>query len=42
MARHLMYVSSAKAESELGYAATSVDAALERAVQWYRDNGYAS
>ncbi|HEU5230318.1 MAG TPA: NAD-dependent epimerase/dehydratase family protein [Ktedonobacteraceae bacterium] len=40
MARHQMYASSAKAQSELGYAATSVTAALERAVQWYRDNGY--
>jgi dihydroflavonol-4-reductase len=40
MARHHMYVSSAKAQSELGYEATSVTAALERAVKWYRDNGY--
>ena len=42
MARHYMYVSSAKAQSELGYEATSVNAALERAVRWYRDNGYAT
>jgi dihydroflavonol-4-reductase len=42
MARHHMYASSAKAQSELGYAATSVTAALERAVRWYRDNGYAA
>ncbi len=42
MARHHMYVSSAKAQDELGYQATSVTAALERAVQWYRDNGYAT
>jgi dihydroflavonol-4-reductase len=41
MARHHMYASSAKAQSELGYEATSVTAALERAVRWYRDNGYA-
>jgi dihydroflavonol-4-reductase len=41
MARHRMYVSSAKAQSELGYEATSVTTALERAVRWYRDNGYA-
>jgi dihydroflavonol-4-reductase len=41
MARHHMYASSAKAQSELGYQATSVTAALERAVRWYRDNGYA-
>ena len=40
MADHQMYVSSAKAQSELGYQATSVTVALERAVQWYRDNGY--
>src|SRR5581483_11320632 len=40
MARHHMYASSAKARSELGYEATSVTAALERAVRWYRDNGY--
>ncbi len=42
MARHNMYVSSDKARSELGYAATSVTAALERAVRWYRDHGYAT
>jgi dihydroflavonol-4-reductase len=42
MARHYMYASSAKAQSELGYEATSVNAALERAVRWYRDNGYAT
>lgn len=42
MARHYMYASSAKAQSELGYAATSATAALERAVRWYRDNGYAT
>lgn len=40
MARHRMYASSAKAQSELGYEATSVTTALERAVRWYRDNGY--
>jgi len=42
MARHHMYASSSKAQTELGYEATSVTAALERAVQWYRDNGYAT
>ena len=42
MARHYMYASSAKAQAELGYQATSVTAALERAVRWYRDNGYAT
>jgi dihydroflavonol-4-reductase len=42
MARHHMYASSSKAQSELGYHPTSVTAALERAVRWYRDNGYAT
>ncbi len=42
MARHHMYASSAKAQAELGYEATSVTTALERAVRWYRDNGYAT
>ncbi|WP_165423163.1 NAD-dependent epimerase/dehydratase family protein [Ktedonosporobacter rubrisoli] len=41
MARHHMYVSCAKAQSELGYRATPVIAALERAVRWYYDHGYA-
>jgi dihydroflavonol-4-reductase len=40
MGRHTMYVSCAKAQEELGYTASSVEAALERAVRWYRDNGY--
>lgn len=40
MARHHMYVNVAKAQTELGYEATSVIAALERAVRWYRDNDY--
>jgi dihydroflavonol-4-reductase len=42
MARHHMYVTCEKARAELGYQATSVQAALERAVRWYRDNGYAA
>jgi dihydroflavonol-4-reductase len=42
MARHLMHVSSAKAKAELGFEASSVRGALARAVQWYRENGYAS
>lgn len=42
MARHHMYASSAKAQSELGYQATPITPALERAVRWYRDNGYAT
>jgi len=40
MSRHRMFVSSDKAERELGYKPTSVDAALERAVRWYEENGY--
>jgi dihydroflavonol-4-reductase len=40
MARHKMYVSSAKAERELGYHAGPVEPALERAVQWFAENGY--
>jgi dihydroflavonol-4-reductase len=40
MARHDMYVSCGKAQGELGYSASSVEAALERAVRWYGDNGY--
>lgn len=42
MARHHMYASSARARSELGYEPTSVTVALERAVRWYRDHGYAT
>jgi dihydroflavonol-4-reductase len=42
MARYHMYASCAKAQSDLGYQATSVTDALERAVRWYRDNGYAT
>jgi dihydroflavonol-4-reductase len=40
MARHEMWVTSEKASQELGFEATSVSAALARAVRWYRDNGY--
>ncbi len=41
MGRLQMYSSSAKAVDELGYRPTSVGAAIERAVGWYRANGYA-
>lgn len=41
MGRLQMYSSSAKAIDELGYRPTSVGAAIERAVGWYRANGYA-
>jgi dihydroflavonol-4-reductase len=40
MARERMYVSSEKARRELGYQPGSVTAALARAVEWYRRNGY--
>lgn len=40
MSKHRMFVASDKAEKELGYTPTSVEAALERAVQWYRSHGY--
>jgi dihydroflavonol-4-reductase len=40
MARYKMFVSSAKAEQELGYRPGPVEPALERAVQWFRENGY--
>jgi len=39
MARKMMYFSSKKAKMELGFEATSVYAALERAVEWFRING---
>jgi len=40
MSRHRMFVESDKAERELGYKPTSVEAALERAVTWYQQHGY--
>jgi dihydroflavonol-4-reductase len=40
MSRHRMFVESDKAARELGYMSTSVEAALERAVRWYEQNGY--
>jgi dihydroflavonol-4-reductase len=42
MGRLEMYSSSAKAGAELGYAPTSASDAVERAVRWYRENGYAA
>ncbi|HET7102214.1 MAG TPA: hopanoid-associated sugar epimerase, partial [Terriglobia bacterium] len=41
MARHKMFVDCSKASDELGFKAGSVEAALERAVAWYEQNGYA-
>lgn len=40
MARKKMFVSHAKATSELSYSPGPVDAALQRAVEWFRANGY--
>jgi len=40
MSRHRMFVASDKAERELGYHAGPVEAALQRAVRWYQENGY--
>ncbi|MCZ6489792.1 MAG: NAD-dependent epimerase/dehydratase family protein [Acidobacteria bacterium] len=38
MARHKMYVSTAKAQRELGYQPGDVESALERAVKWFQNN----
>jgi dihydroflavonol-4-reductase len=40
MGRKMMFVSSAKAERDLGWRTVPVDAALRRAVEWFRANGY--
>jgi dihydroflavonol-4-reductase len=40
MGRKKMFVSSAKAERELGWKTLPVDGALRRAVNWFRENGY--
>lgn len=40
MGRKKMFVSSAKAERELGWKIAPVDGALRRAAQWFRENGY--
>ncbi len=40
MGRKMMFVSSAKAERELGWRTVPVDGALRRAVEWFRANGY--
>ncbi len=41
MGRKKMFVTSAKAERELGWKIVPVDDALGRAVSWFRANGYA-
>jgi len=40
MGRKKMFVSSAKAERELGWKLVAVDDALRRAVEWFRANRY--
>jgi len=40
MGRKMMFVSSAKAERELGWRKVPVDGALRRSVEWFRTNGY--
>jgi dihydroflavonol-4-reductase len=40
MARKKMFVTHAKALRQLGYQPSKPDAALKRAVRWFRDNGY--
>src|SRR6202049_749918 len=42
MGRKKMYVSSAKAERELGWRTVPVDDALRRAARWFQANGYAA
>jgi dihydroflavonol-4-reductase len=41
MGRKMMFVSSAKAERDLGWKTVPVDDALRRSVSWFRQNGYA-
>jgi dihydroflavonol-4-reductase len=40
MARHKMFVDGSKARRELGFQPGSLEAALERAIRWYSENGY--
>jgi dihydroflavonol-4-reductase len=40
MGRKMMFVTSAKAERELGWRMVPVDGALRRSVEWFRANGY--
>jgi len=41
MGKKKMFASSAKAQRELGWKTVPVEAALRRAVEWFRANGYA-
>lgn len=40
MGRKMMFVSSTKAERDLGWRMVRVDGALQRSVEWFRANGY--
>jgi len=40
MGRKKMFITSAKAERELGWRSRPVDEALRRAVEWFKGNGY--
>ncbi|MBZ5599217.1 MAG: NAD-dependent epimerase/dehydratase family protein [Acidobacteriia bacterium] len=40
MGRKKMFVTSAKAERELGWKTVPVEGALRRAVEWFQENGY--
>jgi dihydroflavonol-4-reductase len=40
MGRKMMFVTSAKAERELGWRTVPVDGALRRSVEWFQANGY--
>jgi len=42
MGRKKMFVTSAKAERELGWKVVAVDGALRRAVEWFQAHGYAN
>jgi dihydroflavonol-4-reductase len=41
MGRKKMFITSAKAEKELGWRSVPVEGALQRSVDWFRVNGYA-
>ncbi len=40
MSRHAMYYDSSKAVRELGLPQSSIEGAIEKAVRWFRKNGY--
>ncbi len=40
LARHKMFVDCSKAKRELGFQPRPLEAALERAIRWYSENGY--